>query len=209
MRTILKLVGIAGALGVAACSGSANVSDDLKSDLERASTATEITLPSAQAGTQVVSAIERATPPAPRKVAPSQRVARHTAAPRGIPAPVAVERAQVTPEVEAAPVEPVPAPAEAAPMPSPRPRPVATSGGVYGGGDVGRDNGGGIGNGAGSVIRVVLRGGVIDDDECDPRTDGRRRGGISINNRIPISGTFPGSGRINGPFNVGSTRGRF
>jgi hypothetical protein len=55
------------------------------------------------------------------------------------------------------------------------------------------------GVGIGDIIGVVLRGGVVDGDDCDPRSEGRgtRRGGILINNRIPvIGGTFPGSGRI-------------
>ena len=65
---------------------------------------------------------------------------------------------------------------------------------------------GDIGRGIGTVIGVIIRGGVMDGDDCDPRTDGRARGGISINNRIPVigttfpvgGGTFPGSGRVGG-----------
>jgi hypothetical protein len=46
-------------------------------------------------------------------------------------------------------------------------------------------------------IGVVLRGGGVDGDECDPRTDGRRIAPrslpSSINNRIPvIRGRSPG-----------------
>ena len=202
MRTFVRLAGLSGALALAACSGNDKVSDDFKKDLERASTASEITLPTAQPATQVVSSIERTTPPAPRRVAQSQRVAKHKPAPTRDPAPVEVEQADVSTEVESAPVEPSPAPVAEAPIPSPRPRPVATTGGGAGDGQVGTGRGD-IGTGIGTIIGVVLRGGVVDGDDCDPRTDGRRpRGGISINNRIPVIGTFPGSGRIGGVVNM-------
>jgi hypothetical protein len=201
MRTFVKLAGLSGALALAACSGNDKVSDDFRKDLERASTASEITLPTGQPATQVVSSIER-TQPAPRRVAQSQRVAKHKPAPTREPAPVEVEQADVSTEVESAPVEPTPAPVAEAPIPSPRPRPVATSGGGAGDGQIGSGRGD-IGAGIGTIIGVVLRGGVVDGDDCDPRTDGRHpRGGISINNRIPVIGTFPGSGRIGGVVNM-------
>ena len=198
MRRFVRLTGIAGALAVAACSGNTDSNDEFKKDLERASTASEITLPSAQPATQVVSSIERTTPPAPRRVAQSQRVAKHKPAPTNTPAPVEAEQADVSEEVEAAPTTPAPAPVQEATLPSPRPQPVATTGGDYGDGNVGRGRGD-IGTGIGTVIGVVLRGGVVDGDDCDPRSEGRSRGRgatIAVNNRIPIVGTFPGSGRI-------------
>jgi hypothetical protein len=207
MRTFVRLAGVTGALALAACSGKDKVSDDLMKDLERASVASEITLPQSQTATQVVSSIERTTPPAPRRVAQSQRVAKHKPAPTREPAPVEVEQADVSTEVESAPVEPTPAPVAEAPLPSPRPRPVATTGGGAGDGNggVGR---GDVGIGIGTVIGVVLRGGIVDGDDCDPRSDGRRRGGISINNRIPVIGTFPGSGRIGGGIGASIPSGR-
>ncbi|HEX6576485.1 MAG TPA: hypothetical protein VF042_16070 [Gemmatimonadaceae bacterium] len=217
MRTFVRLTGVAGALALAACSSKEKVSDDFQKDLARASTASEITLPSAQAGTQVVSAIERTTPPAPRRVAQSQRVAKHKPAPTRTPAPVEVEQADVSTEVEPAPVEPTPAPATEAPLPSPRPQPVATTGGGAGDGAIGNGRGD-HGSGIGTVIGAILRGGVVDGDDCDPRTDGRRRGGVLVNNRIPvIGGTFPGSGRVGGAVGTigtvinsgGMRRGRF
>lgn len=173
---------------------------DLKKDLEMASRSDAISLPTSQPAAQVVSAIERTTPPAPRRMAPSQRVVKHRAAPRGTPAPVEVEQADVSEDLQLTPVEPSPAPVEVAPLPSPRPRPVASSGAGSGDGSIGRGRGDqGIGIGIGTIIGVILRGGVVDDDQCDPRTDGRR-GGIhtAVNNRIPVIGTFPGSGRIDG-----------
>ena len=198
MRTIVRLAGVTGVLLVAACSGKDQVADDeFRKDLELASTASPITLQNSQARAQVVSAIERTTPPAPRRAAPSQRVAKHTPAPRSRPAPVEVEEADVSEELEPMPVEIAEAPVEAAPLPSSRPQPVASSGGGTYEGEIGRNRGSSVG----SIIGVVLRGGHGGIDECDPRTDGRRggRGSISINNRIPVIGTFP-AGRIQGTF---------
>ncbi|MEO5902819.1 MAG: hypothetical protein ABIQ55_02285 [Gemmatimonadaceae bacterium] len=199
MRKLVSLAGIAGVLVVAACnSKNAVMSDELKKDLEVASASNAINLAASQQapGSQVVSAIERTTPPAPRRIANSQRVVKHRAAPKGIPAPVEVQTADVSTEVEAQPVEVAPAPVDPATLPSPRPQPVASTGG---GGDMpqGR-SGGGIGSVLGGIFSVVIRGGGVDGDQCDPRTDGRGRGPISINNRIPVIGTFPGSGRIGG-----------
>lgn len=209
MRKIVSLAGIAGALLVAACSSKTGVmSDELKKDLESASTSNAINLATSQQapGNQVVSAIERTTPPAPRQIAPSQRVVRHHAAPKGPPAAVEVQRADVSPAVEPQPVEVAPAPVDPAPLPSPRPRPIASSGG---GNDEGRASGGGIGSILGGIFTVVIRGGGVDGDQCDPRTDGRRRGPMSVNNRIPVIGTFPGSGRIGGGGFPGGGRTRF
>ena len=198
MRTFVRLTGIAGALAVAACSGNSGSNDEFKKDLERASTASEITLPGAQPATQIVSSIERTTPPAPRRIAQSERVAKHRPAPTNTPAPVEAQGADVSEEVEVAPTTPAPAPVEAVTLPSPRPQPVSSSGGDYGDGDVGRGRGD-VGSGIGTAIGVVLRGGIVYGDDCDPRSEGRNRGRgatISVNNRIPIVGTFPGSGRI-------------
>jgi hypothetical protein len=194
VRTFVKLAGVAGALALAACSGREQQSSDFQKDLERASTASEITLPTAQPGTQVVSAIER-TAPGPRKVQYSQRVAKHKPAPTRVEAPVEVTTET---EVEPTPVAPEPAPVQEATIPSPRPQPVAQGGGDIGEGSIGR-GGRGDGIGIGTVIGVILRGGVVDGDDCDPRSErGRRPTSISINNRIPVIGTFPGSGRIGG-----------
>ncbi|MEO7368971.1 MAG: hypothetical protein ABIZ36_13515 [Gemmatimonadaceae bacterium] len=198
MRKIVSLAGIAGVLLVAACnSKNAVMSDELKKDLEVASSSNAINLASQQApGSQVVSAIERTTPPAPKSIANSQRVAKHKAAPRGIPAPVEVQKADVSSEVEAQPVEVAPTPVDPATLPSPRPQPVASTTG--GGRDEGRGGGSGIGSVLGGIFSVVIRGGGVDGDQCDPRTDGRGRAPISINSRIPVIGTFPGSGRVGG-----------
>ncbi len=202
MRNHLRyVVSLAAVLAVAACSGKKSaMNDDLRKDLELAGTGDAITLAgTASQKQQVVSAIERTTPPAPRHVAQSQRVARHKPAPKLPPEPVEAQKADVSEEVVQQPVEIAPAPVDPAPIATPRPHPVATQ---TGSGD-NRGSGGGsnIGSILGGVISVVLRGGSGGIDDCDPRTDGRypttRRVPISINSRIPvIQGTFPGSGRV-------------
>ena len=199
---------LAGAAVLAACSADKKtaINDDLKKDLELASSSDGITLAnsSPNAGQQVVSAIERTTPPA-RQQTPSNRVRTHRAAPKSPPRVVkTVARATVDQNEEQsvapAPVDPTPV--------SPRPQPVAVSypSGASSGGDDGRVSSGGSSAGAvlGTILGAVIRGGVVGDvDNCDPRTDGRRRsGGILINNRLPT--TFPGSGRIGGVIRSGA-----
>jgi hypothetical protein len=197
VRKLVSIAGIAGVLVVAACSSKdAVMSDELKKDLDAASASNSINLATSQApANQVVSAIERTTPPAPRKIASSQRVAKHTAAPRGVRAPVEVQKADVSTEVAPEPVEVAPAPVEPDPLPSPRPQPVASTTG--GGEREGRGAGSNIGSILGGIFTVVIRGGGVDGDACDPRTDGRHGGNTAINNRLP-PGTFPGGGRIGG-----------
>ena len=188
---------LAGAAVLAACSGDkkASMNDDLKKDLELASSSDGITLAnsSPNAGQQVVSAIERTTPPA-RQQTPSNRVRTHKPAPKSPPqvvktkAPATVAQATEQQSVAPAPVDPTPV--------SPRPQPVAVSypSGASSGGDDGRVSSGGSGAGAiiGTILGAVIRGGVVGDvDNCDPRTERRgNRGGIVI------GGTFPGSGRV-------------
>lgn len=196
MRTKTRIVLISAAgLIAAACSGKEKtMSDDLKKDLDMASSSDGITLGTSSAkGSQVVSAIERTTPPAPRRVAQSQRVVKHKPAPTP-PAPVVAQKATVTEEVAMQPVITQQTPIDPGPASSPRPRPVDNAGGGI---SVGRGGGSNAGAILGGIISVVLRGGGVDGDQCDPRTDGRGRTPVSINSRIPvIRGTFPGSGRV-------------
>lgn len=210
VRKLVSLATIAGLLVAAACnSKDAVMSDDLKKDLDAASASNTIDLATSHQapGSQVVSAIERVTPPAPRQIASSQRAVKHRAAPKGLPAPVEVQKADVSTEVESQPVEVAPAPVDPAPLPSPRPQPVATT---TGGGDrEGRAGGSGIGNILGGIFTVVIRGGGVDGDNCDPRTEGRPGGHTAVNNRIPVIGTFPGGGMGGGFPGGGRGRGRF
>jgi hypothetical protein len=191
VRTIVGAASLTGALLLAACSEPGkSVDESLKKDLELAFTSSPITLQESPKTAQVVSAIER-TAPQVRRITATQRAVRHTPAPVVAQAPVEVEAPAV---VEEAPIDVAVNEQIGDIIPSSRPQPVTPA-------PVGRDDGiyeRGNGDGIGSVIGVVLRGGHAGIDDCDPRVDRRRGRGahVSINNRIPIVGTFPGSGRI-------------
>ena len=218
MRKSYLLLAGAGAVLLAACSSDKKTSmnADLKKDLELASSSDGITLAnsSPNAGQQVVSAIERTTPPA-RQQTPSTKVRRHKPAPKSPPQVVQTRAPATVAETEPQPVAPAPV-ADPTPV-SPRPQPVAVSypSGPSSGGDDGRVSSGGSGVGAvlGTILGAVIRGGVVGDgDNCDPRTDGRQRGGVLINRRYPPIGGLPG--RIGGGVSrsggsIGGIPGRF
>jgi hypothetical protein len=206
MRKGYLLIAGAGAMLLAACSGSKKsaINDDLKKDLELASSSDGITLANeSNSGTQVVSAIERTTPPA-RKQAASAPVRRHHPAPKSPPQVVQTNAPASVDETVEQSVAPTPS-ADPAPV-STRPQPVAVSypSGSSSGGDDGRvSTGSTAGAIIGSILGAVIRGGVVGDgDSCDPRTDGRRsRGGISVGQRIPFP--IPGTGRVGGGVRIG------
>jgi hypothetical protein len=190
---------------LAACSGTKKTaaSDDLKKDLEMASSNDGLAVAPGSAGTQVVSAIER-TGPAPKAPAPATKARTYHKAPTRTPAPiVAVAPATVsTPE----PTPVITVPEAASPVVEPeqpvshRPQPQvgvipgSEGGGMGGPGTVNRGGGSGVGSVIGAVLGAVLRGGIVvggDGDSCDPRTDGRHGG--MVNRRYPGGGrgTFP------------------
>lgn len=206
MRKGYLILAGAGAVLLAACSGDkkASINDDLKKDLELASSSDGITLAnsSPNAGQQVVSAIEQ-TAPVARKQAASTRVRTHKAAPKAPPRVVQTQAPATVAQTEPQTVASAPTADGQTPV-SPRPQPVAVSypSGSSSGGDDGRVGRGGSGAGAviGTILGAVIRGGiVVGDDDCDPRTDGRNR---SVNNRMP----FP-IGRIGGVSRSGVTIG--
>lgn len=206
MRKAYLLLAGAGGVLLAACSGSekAGMNDDLKKDLELASSNDGIALAnSSSASTDVVSAIERTTPPA-RQEAPSTRVRRHRVTPKAPPQVVQTEAPATVAETEPQSVSPAPVATDPTPI-SPRPQPVAVSypSGSSSGGDDGRvSTGSTAGAVIGSILGAVIRGGAVGEgDQCDPRTDGRRtsRGPILINNRIPLPGRVGGISRSRGP----------
>lgn len=196
-KTSLLLAG-AGVVLLAACSGDKKsaMNDDLKKELELASSTDGISLANSSGNVemQVVSAIERTTPPT-RKQTASTRVRRHRAAPKAPPKVVRTEALASVSETELLSVTQEPIANDPTPV-SPRPQPVAVSypSGPSSGGDDGRvSEGSTAGAVIGTILGAVIRGGTVGDvDRCDPRTDGRNRGRISINNRMP----FPVSGRI-------------
>ena len=163
---------------LAACSGDKKtaMNADLMKDLELASSNDGITLASSgNAGTQVVSAIERTTPPS-RQETPSTRVRRHRAAPKAPPQVVRAEapatEAEET-EVQSVAMAPSdPSPVSARPQPIPVSYPSGPSSGDDGRASTGSSGGAVLG----TILGAVIRGGVVGDvDECDPRMDGRRR----------------------------------
>ena len=196
MRKSYLLLAGAGAVLLAACSGDkkASINDDLKKDLELASSSDGITLAnsSPNAGQQVVSAIEQTAPPA-RQKAPSNRVRTHRAAPKSPPQVVKTQAPATVAQVEPQSVSPAPVSDDPTPV-SARPQPVAVSypSGPSSGGDDGRvSTGSSAGAIIGTILGAVIRGGVVGDvDNCDPRTDGRARRG-AVNTQIP----FPMPGR--------------
>jgi hypothetical protein len=201
-KTYLLLAG-ASAVLLAACSGDKKtaMNEDLQKALELASSNEGIDLAnsSGTAGMQVVSAIERTTPPT-RQQTPSTRVRRHRAAPKAPPQVVRAEAPASVSETELQSVAPEPVAYDPTPV-SPRPQPVAVSypSGPSSGGDDGRvSDGSNTGVVIGSILGAVIRGGTVGGggvDRCDPRTDRRRSGGqILINSRMP----FPLPGRISG-----------
>src|SRR5207253_11426539 len=81
-----KLFITASVLIVAACSSKSDtMNDELKKDLDVAASSNDLSPTSNGQGQQVVSAIEQA-PPAPKKIAASQRAVRHRKAETGTPA---------------------------------------------------------------------------------------------------------------------------
>jgi hypothetical protein len=198
MRKSFLLLAGAGAILLGACSGDkkGSINDDLKKDLELASSSDGITLAnsSPNAGQQVVSAIEQTAPPS-RQPAPSNRAKTHRAVHKAPPQVVKAQAPATVTEIEPQTVAQAPVADDPTPV-SPRPQPVAVSypSGASSGGDDGRVNSGGSNVGAvlGTILGAVIRGGVVGGvDNCDPRTDGRH---TSVNNRIP----FPTPGRSGG-----------
>jgi hypothetical protein len=192
-KTYLLLAG-AGAVLLAACSADKKTSlnDDLKKDLELASSNDGITLAnsSPNAGQQIVSAIER-TAPAPKQKAPSNTVRHHKPAPKATPQVAQTTAPASVTQTEEQSVAPAPSANDPTPV-SPRPQPVAVSypSGPSSGGDDGRVSGGGSNVGAvlGTILGAVIRGGVVggDGDNCDPRNEGRAGRGSLPHGQIPI-----------------------
>lgn len=205
MRKSYLLLAGAGAVLLAACGGDKKevaINDDLKNDLALASSSDGITLANASpnSGQQVISAIERTTPPA-RQVAPSTRVRKHKPAPKSPPHVVKTQAPATVAQTEEQSVSPQPVANDPTPV-SPRPQPVAVSypSGPSSGGDNGTARGGSsAGAVIGTILGAVIRGGIVigDGDACDPRTDGRGGRRTQPNNRFPFP--VPTSGRVGLP----------
>lgn len=193
VRRISLLIGGA-AVALAACSGERKTAsnDDLKKDLELASTSDGLGIgtDAANQGTQVVSAIER-TASAPKAPALSSKAHRYHKAPTRIVAPVTTEAPATVTTPEPTPVTSEPVANDPTPvMPRPQPQTASYPGGSTGSVGSGSSAGSIFGAILGAVIRGAVVGGVGDGDTCDPRTEGRNRRGGSVNQRIP-RGTYP------------------
>lgn len=215
MRKIMTLSVLTAAIAVAGCrDGPSRGSEVMTVDLER-----DLALASAPRVNRsaVLSAIEGGPTGAPSGIERGQRapvaVRKRTLRPSPSPVEQEVVGSQTAAELPA-PVFTATV-SETVPAPSPAPEPVATapahdpitdnlpgSGPSAGNGDdgnsgIGRGSGGrrggGMGGmgGIGGIIGVIIRGGGVGVDKCDPRTDGRGgRGGMG--------GVFGGRGGIGG-----------
>lgn len=207
MRTDVKVATLSLAVFLGACNARqepvAGLSEDLKKDLAVASSASDLaTAPQSYQRARFVSDVEmssRTKLPAPKLVASKRRT-------KPVKRPVPVAKPPVNDVVEdpavAANEELAPAPAatpaetstpepvvivqqpteERAPEPAPASTGRGDDGRSVGEGGIGdRSTGRGIGGMLGGIIgAVVIRGGIGGVDKCDPRTDGRRRGGVMV-----------------------------
>ena len=176
------------------------MSDDLKKDLQLASSS-GLDLASQQASKAfALTEISQSSAPTPastaKKGAGSKAVKSKTPTVKAAP-DASIESKAEEPAVEVmaqAPsptTEPTPDPI-APPVPRPSPTPIDPNGGEGARGQNGGGPNPGAGDGGGSILGgifgAIIRGGVVDGDHCDPRTD--RRGGRQ---RPPYNGpsTFP------------------
>jgi hypothetical protein len=191
MRAASLVVATLAVFGLSACSDNdATIDYTLNEDLALAESGEGIALAPKGGGRGTISAVEQ-IPQRTQRVAPAERakVARATTTRHQVPLEPVVEEPQqsevvaaVEEEVPQVAVESTPAPVEATPEPTPaaRPHPV----------DVEVSNPADVGRGPRGTV-VVIRGGVVDGDHCDPRVDRRRSGVlISVNNRIPVTPRF-------------------
>lgn len=194
MRTRLVRLLVPLAIASMACgrnaSDTARMSDDLKQDLQAASSSKfELAGADNAKSMAYVSELEQSNGAAPVQRAPiPKRVASRSASiaqPEDKSSPTPEPQAEVQVAQTPSEVTPAPAPeAEVPRVPSVAPRPsalpvdvpggnVGGSGG-YGSGRV-EGRGAGRGEGIGDVIGIVIRGGGIGVDHCPPRRRGRPR----------------------------------
>jgi hypothetical protein len=160
------------------------LSEDLQSDLKLASSSL------AYPDLKVISPDEQAPSSAPKraggaKQSPAKRMVQHTKV--NPPEPTSETVDMVASAPEPATEDPQPSPAAEPVIATPRPAPVPVQ--------YPTERGGGMGT-AGTIISVILRGGSAGEDHCEIRDPRRGRGGILINNRVPMGGPVFGGGQI-------------
>ena len=174
MRNIVQWTLVpAAVLAVAACSRSAHstnaMSDDLKRDLKLASQTQSLQINPdevAPQSHQTLALRPKRAPQGPKVIRSQHPTVRASAR--------AVEAASIktnVPQVEVMASAPAPSEtpsADAPPMARPSPVPAAS----YPGAERIPGNGGGI---LAGILGAVIRGGVVDDDHCDPRGGVQRR----------------------------------
>ena len=208
MRTDVKVATLSLAVFLGACNTRqepvAGLSEDLKKDLAVASSSASdlATAPQSYRRARFVSDVEMASRtklPAPKLVATKRRTKPvRRAVPVNKPTandvvedPAVAANEELAPAAAAVPAATsTPEPVVIAEQPTeeraPEPAPTSTGRGEDGrsvgeGGIGDRSTGRGIGGMLGGIIgAVVIRGGIGGVDKCDPRTDGRRRGGIMV-----------------------------
>jgi len=178
------------------------MNDDLKRDLQLASSSS-LDLASQQASkgfalTEIAQSSAPSPSPTIKKGAGPKAVKSKTPTVKAAPdATIDAKAEEPTVEVMApAPsptTEPTPDPTAPA-VPRPSPTAIDPNGGEGARGQNGGGPNPGAGDGGGSILGgifgTILRGGVVDGDHCDPRGMGRH-GGISINNRLPTHPSYP------------------
>ena len=194
MRTVLRssmfAVGLS-AVVVAACgrnSAPANraMSDDLKRDLQLATTSGLDLASQQRAASFPLTEIPQSSAPSPtrtlKKGAGPKAVRSKHPTVKASPEPTVVANAE-EPQTEvmqkdpSPTTEPTPDPvAPAVPRPSPMPTNPDGGEGAHGHGGGGSRPGASDGGVLGTIFGVILRGGIGDGDHCDPRSDGRGRG---------------------------------
>jgi hypothetical protein len=194
------------AVVVAACgrnSAPANraMSDDLKRDLQLATTSGLDLASQQRAASFPLTEIPQASAPSPtptlRKGAGPKAVRSKHPTLKASPEPTVVANAE-EPQTEvmqkdpSPTTEPTPDPtAPAVPRPSPMPTNPDGGEGAHGHGGGGSRPGANDGGVLGTIFGVILRGGIGDGDHCDPRSDGRGRGRRLPPNMPPSRYPFP------------------
>ena len=213
MRSSMVAVGLASVVlagcGKNGASPNRAMNDDLKRDLQLASSS-GLDLASQQAAkgfalTEIAQSSASSPAPAVKKGAGPKAVRSKTPTVKAAPDASIESKAeepttQVMAQAPSPTTEQVPDPAAPA-VPRPSPMPIDPNGGEGARGQNGGGPNPGAGDGGGSVLGgifgAILRGGVVDGDHCDPRTDGRH------GRRPPYGGpsTFP-----NNPYPTGIPR---